>query len=208
MYNSSVDFVVKSIQKSPLVNLDGLIYQEYQDFLDESLIKKIENEYKLYNFDKLEAQEKRPRKKLSNQSKLSKELNILFSNIKITKSFEDLYCIPLSFTNCDVWQDGVGYFLPPHVDDSRIKLAVQVYLNESRSSGTKFFSSTVNDPLGPRKWQDEYLQHEVKEVYYKKNAGYSLLNNLHSFHGVMPNETENRLSLYLRYHQKNVVKER
>jgi hypothetical protein len=202
MYNSSVDWVVKSIQKTPVVNLNGLLYQEYQDFFDEIWTTKIEKECKLFNFDKLEKQEKSLRKKLSYQSKLSKELNIFFSNIKITKSFEDLYCMALSFNSCDLWQDGVGYFLPPHIDDDRIQLAVQIYLNESRSSGTKFFSSTVNDALDPRKWQDEYLQHEVKEVYYKKNSGYSLLNNLHSLHGVMPNETENRLSIYVRYSDK------
>ena len=55
MHNDSVDFVVKSIQKTPLVNLNGLIYQEYQDFFDDFLVKKIVNEYKMTEFDKLES---------------------------------------------------------------------------------------------------------------------------------------------------------
>jgi len=41
MHNDSVDFVVKSIQKTPLVNLNGLIYQEYQDFFDDIWLKKL-----------------------------------------------------------------------------------------------------------------------------------------------------------------------
>lgn len=202
MYNSSVDFVVKSIQKSPLVNLNGLIYQEYENFFDEPWIEKIQKEYNLYNFDQLEKQEHKPRKKLNYQSKLSKELTILFSNSKITNSLQKSYNTTLKFSSCDLWWDGVGYFLHPHVDDGRIKLAVQIYLNESRSSGTKFFSSTVNDVIKSEKWQDKYLQHEVKEIYYKRNFGYSLLNNHNSLHGVMPNETENRLSVYVRYTEK------
>jgi len=51
MYNSSVDFVVKSIQKLPLVNLDGLIYQEYHNFFEDIWLEKIKNLYHLYNFD-------------------------------------------------------------------------------------------------------------------------------------------------------------
>jgi hypothetical protein len=133
---------------------------------------------------------------------LSKELKILFSNVKIKHALEKIYNTALKFSSCDLWQDGAGYFLSPHVDDSRIKLALQIYLNDSKSSGTKFFSPTVSNISQLQKWKQEYLQHEVKEIYYKKNCGYSLLNNQNSFHGAMPNVGDSRLSIYVRYSDK------
>jgi len=199
MYNSSVDFVVKSIQKSPLVNLNGLIYQEYQDFLDDFLLNKIVNEYKMFEFDKLENQGYKPRAKLSYQSKLSKELNIFFSNVKIKNSLEKIYNTELKFSSCDVWQDGQAYFLHPHTDDRRIKLALQIYLGENVAEGTKFFSQFVSNIAEVEVWKEDYSKYEVKEINYKKNCGYSLLNNQQSWHGVAPNNIDNRLSLYVRY---------
>jgi hypothetical protein len=198
MHNDSVDFVVKSIQKTPLVNLNGLIYQEYQDFFDDFLVKKIVNEYKMFEFDKLELQEHKPRRKLSYRSKLSKELKILFSNVKIKNALEKTYSTELKFSSCDVWQDGQAYFLQPHTDDKRIKLALQIYLGENIAAGTKFFSKLISNITEGEVWKEDYLQYEVKEIHYKKNCGYSFLNNEQSWHGVAPN-TNNRLSLYVRY---------
>jgi len=199
MYNDSVDFVVKSIQKTPLVNLNGLFYQEYQDFFDEFLVNKIVNEYKMYEFDKLETQERKPRIKLSYQSKLSKELKILFSNVKIKNALEKTYSTKLEFLSLDVWQDGQGYFLQPHTDDKRIKLALQIYLGENVAAGTKFFSQLVSKIVEAKAWKEDYLQYEAKEIHYKKNYGYSLLNNEQSWHGVAFNHANNRLSVYVRY---------
>ena len=168
MYNSSVDFVVKSIQKSSLVNLNGLVYQEYQDFLDDFLVNKIMNEYKMSEFDKLENQDHKPRAKLSYQSKLSKELKILFSNVKIKNALEKTYKTKLKFSSCDVWQDGQAYFLHPHTDDKRIKLSLQIYLGENVAEGTKFFSQLVSKIAEVEVWKEDYLQYEVKEIHYKK----------------------------------------
>jgi hypothetical protein len=199
MYNDSVDFVVKSIQKTPLVNLNGLIYQEYQDFFDDFLVNKIVNEYKMTEFDKLESQEHKSRTKLSYQSKLSKELKILFSNVKIKNALEKTYSTELKFSSFDLWQDGKGYFLEPHTDNQRIKLALQIYLGENVAAGTKFFSKLVSNITEVGVWKEDYLQHEAKEIHYKKNCGYSLLNNEQSWHGVAFNHVDNRLSAYVRY---------
>jgi hypothetical protein len=97
-----------------------------------------------------------------------------------------------------VWQDGQAYFLHPHTDDKRIKLALQIYLGENIAAGTKFFSQLVSKIAEHEVWKEDYLQYEVKEIHHKKNGGYSLLNNEQSWHGVAPN-TNNRLSLYVRY---------
>ena len=200
MYNSSVDFVVKSIQKIPLVNLNGFVYQEYQNFFDNFWLEKILKEYQSYTFDLLENQEKTLRKKLSYESKLSKELNILFSNTKIKNTLEQVYEIKLKFLNCDLWQDSQGYMLNPHLDDNRIKLSLQIYLGELPDSGTKFFSPTVAKISKRNLWKKEYLQHEIKEIVYKKNHGYSMLNNSNAWHGVSPSFNDKRLSVYIRYH--------
>lgn len=199
MHNASVDFVVKSIQKSPLVNLNGLLYQEYEDFFDDFLVNKIMNEYKMSEFDKLETQEHKPRRKLSYQSKLGKELKIFFSNVKIKNALEKIYSTELKFSSCDVWQDGQAYFLTPHTDNKSIKLSLQIYLGENVAEGTKFFSQLVSKIVEVGVWKQDYLQHEVKEIHYKKNCGYSLLNNQQSWHGVAPNHVDNRLSVYVRY---------
>jgi len=183
-----------------LVNLNGLIYQEYQDFFDDFLVKKIVNEYKMFEFDKLGGQGHKPRRKLSYQSKLSKELKIFFSNVKIKNALEKTYSTELKFSSCDVWQDGEAYFLHPHTDDTSIKLALQIYLSENIAAGTKFFSQLVSKIAEVEVWKEDYLQYEVKEIHYKKNCGYSLLNNEQSWHGVTPNTINNRLSLYVRYH--------
>jgi hypothetical protein len=199
MHNDSVDFVVKSIQKTPLVNLNGLIYQEYEEFFDDFLMAKITNEYNLSELDYLEDQEHKPRKKISYLSKLSKELHIFFSNKKITTTLEKIYQIKLKFCSADIWNDSTQYFLHPHIDDYRIKLAIQIYLGELPASSTKFFSSNVSQITEHNVWKKEYLTHEVNEIVYKKNKGYSLLNNEYSWHGVQPNPTDNRLSVYVRY---------
>ena len=199
MHNDSVDFVVKSIQKTPLVNLNGLIYQEYQDFFDDVWIEKIKNSYHLYNSDSLENQEKKPRQKLSYQSILAKELKIFFSHSKISAALEKIYVTKLKFSSCDLWNDSKNYFLTPHIDDNRIKLALQIYVGQIGASSTKFFSSAVVPILKNAVWKQEYLQYEIKEISYKKNYGYSLLNNEKSWHGVAPNQVNDRLSIYVRY---------
>ena len=199
MHNDSVDFVVKSIQKTPLVNLNGLIYQEYQDFFDDLWLEKLKIELEKLELTTLEKQEHKPRKKLSYQSILAKELKILFSHKKITAALEEIFGLKLKVSSCDIWQDSKDYFLLPHIDDTRIKLAQQIYIGESSASGTKFFSSKINEIIKKDVWKQEYLQYQVKEIRYKKNHGYCLLNTENSWHGVQPNTSDNRLSVYVRY---------
>ena len=82
MHNDSLDFVVKSIQKTPLVNLNGLIYQEYQDFFDDIWLEKLKidlEKLKLTTLDKQEKLEKSFRRRVDYSEKISKELNIFFN---------------------------------------------------------------------------------------------------------------------------------
>jgi hypothetical protein len=187
MHNDSVDFVVKSIQKTPLVNLNGLIYQEYQDFFDDIWLERLNFNFDSVKTNKLEKQEKDNRFKVDYSEKISKELNIFFKKTKITKALEEKFNLSLNPDTADIWFDFFGYQLTPHVDDTRIKLALQIYLGDQEQPGTTFYDSTEN-------------HNKIHKVLYKKNNGYSLLNNDKSWHSIDSSVISGfRKSIYIRY---------
>jgi len=202
MYNSSVDFVVKSIQKTPLVNLNGLIYQEYQDFFDDTWLEKLKIDTKFIKLEKLTNQENKKRARVHYEEKISKELNILFRNNKITNCLEDIFMTKLKPNSSDIWIDYPGYSFKPHTDDPSIKLALQIYVGEGNHPGTTLFSSPDliklkgNNIAIAETISDNNKIHEIK---YKKNKGYGLLNNEMSCHGVSPVTEGERISVYARY---------
>jgi hypothetical protein len=180
MFNLSTQDVVLSIEKAPLKIVRGIIYQEYQNFFD--------NTYELdfgkkENFEKLQNQTHLNRLKLSKDDEDMKKLTVFFMNSSITKALEKKFQTDLKFSSVDVWIDGKGYKLPSHVDDSRIKLHIQVYLSDN-NKGTSLYNS-----------QGELLY----TFPFKKNYGYALYNNAHSYHGVEEVKEDGRTSLYVRY---------
>jgi len=187
MHNDSVDFVVKSIQKSPLVNLNGLIYQEYQDFFDDIWLEKFNFDYNNIKTVKLQKQEDTARLKIDYSEKISKQLNILFRHKKIMNCLQEIFLIKLKPSTSDIWIDLKGYRLSPHTDDKSIKLALQIYIGDQQQPGTSFYDASN-------------IYNKLHEVSYKKNKGYALLNNEKSFHGVSPTVAEGqRISAYVRY---------
>ena len=115
-----------------------------------------------------------------------KKLKIFFSNSKITKALEIKFNTPLKFESVDIWSDSAGYNLPPHTDDQRIKLALQIYLGTETNVGTSLFDGDNN---------------VIKTFPYRFDSGYALLNNSVSLHGTEGTVAENnpRRSLYVRY---------
>ena len=190
MHNDSVDFVVKSIQKTLLVNLNGLIYQEYQDFFDDSWLEKLSIDSEKLKLTILETQEeleKKFRRRVDYSEKISKELNIFFKNKKITTCLEDIFSTKLKMDSSDIWIDYPGYCLKPHLDDTRIKLAIQIYIGDQQHPGTSLYSSSK-------------ITSKVHEIVYKRNKGYALLNNDKSWHAVQPKIVDGqRRSVYIRY---------
>ena len=91
MHNDSVDFVVKSIQKTPLVNLNGLFYQEYNEFFDNFWLDKLNFNFNQIKTNKLEKQQENHRFKVEYSEKISKELNILFKHALIKKTLEEKF---------------------------------------------------------------------------------------------------------------------
>lgn len=180
MFNLSTQEVVSSIEKAPLVNLNGIIYQEYNDFFGKNFVLPNLQDR---SFVKLEFQEHLPRVRLDYHDDIMRQIKIFFMKNIITRCLSRKFKTDLKFKSVDIWVDDKGYKLGPHTDDARIKLALQIYLGDN-NIGTSLYKDDKN----------------IKTFEYKFNSGYALLNNDKSFHG-LDNEVEKskRVSLYARY---------
>ena len=180
MFNLSTQEVVLSIEKSPLRIVHGTIYQEYRDFFGKDFSFPTLQDKK---FTKLELQENKPRKRLDYNDDLMKQIKILFMNRSITGALEKKFNTSLTFDSADIWIDDKGYKLTPHTDDSRIKLALQIYLSDN-NEGTSLYDN------------DGTIRYTFP---FKFNGGYALYNGMYSTHGVEEIENNGRTSLYVRY---------
>ena len=180
MFNLSTQEVVLSIEKSPLSVVHGTIYQEYQNFFGKKFIlPSLDNK----KFTKVEYQEHKPRKRLDHNDELMKKIKILFMNTNIKGALENKFNTGLTFDSADIWIDDRGYMLGPHTDDSRIKLALQIYLSDN-NEGTSLYDNIGN----------------IRYTFpFKFNCGYALYNGVYSHHGVEEIDNDGRTSLYVRY---------
>lgn len=180
MFNLSIKEVVLSIEKSSLVNLNGIVYQEYQNFFGDGFhIPDLAGR----KFDLLENQDDLPRRKLNYSDEISKKLKVFFMHSAITKALETKFDTALKFESVDIWVDDAGYVMQPHVDDSSIKLALQIYLGND-NVGTSLYTNGT----------------PTKTFPFRENCGYALLNNHNSLHGLDRKVTKDgRISLYARY---------
>ena len=182
MFNLSTQEVVLSIENAPVVKLNGLVYQEYNNFFGKNILEELANLDNL-KFVKLEKQFDMPRQRVDYAEQLMKKMKIFFLQSTITNALQKKFHTSLTLDSVDLWQDNAGYYLTPHTDDTRIKLALQIYLGND-NQGT-----TLYDKAG-------------KELYtfpFQENFGYALLNNEHSYHGVKEITENGRTSLYVRY---------
>jgi len=78
-----------------------------------------------------------------------------------------------------LWKDEEDFWMGPHLDNDRVKVAVQIYLDDRNSPGTQFGDRLVN---------------------YGRNRGYIMYNSPDMLHGV-PEQIphEGRLSVYALY---------
>ena len=186
MIHLSTQDVVSSIEKSTLLVKQGIFYQHYQEFFGNDVLKNLESVENLKTTE-LERQIGFGRGNIDHSETIMKKMKIFFSSTKITKTLETKFDTPLKFKSVDVWTDKPGYFLPPHIDDPRIKLAVQIYLGSGPNAGTCLFDK----------------DHNILDTFeYKPNCGYALLNNdvsLHGLTGIVPDNNNLRKSIYVRY---------
>jgi hypothetical protein len=180
MFNLSTQEVVSSIEKTPLVNLDGTYFQKYQDFFGkEFTLPALENK----NFENLEGHEDWSRARLDYNDDLAKKIKIFLMNSTITHALGSKFKTSLKFESVDIWLDGKGYRLAPHTDHSNIKLSLQIYLSDD-NKGTSLYDDEGN------------IRHTFP---FNFNSGYALYNNVHSRHGLEELEKDGRISLYARY---------
>ena len=180
MLHLSTKEVVLSIEKAELEIKHGIIYQKYPNFFGNTF----ELDFgKKENFEKLENQTDLNRLKLSKDDEVIKRLTVFFMNSSITQALERKFKTDLTFDSVDVWIDDKGYKLPPHLDDKRIKLHLQVYLSNN-NEGTSLYN-----PQGDL----------LYTFPFKVNYGYALYNGAYSYHGVEEVEEDGRTSLYVRY---------
>ena len=180
MFNLSTQDAVLSIEKTPLNEMHGKIYQEYREFFGNGFsLPSLEGK----KFAKLGSQEGEPRARLDYNDELMKRITVFFMGSKITHALEKKFKTELKFASADIWIDDAGYRLMPHTDDDSIKLAIQIYLSED-NVGTSFY-----DDAGK-------LQYTFP---FKFNCGYSLYNGQGSHHGVEKVMRNGRTSLYVRY---------
>ena len=183
MFNLSTQDVVQSIEKAPLVILDGIHYQEYHNFFGKNILDQLKT-LTIYDFDHLDKQKFMPRLKIAYHTEIMKKLKIFFMHTSISNALERKFKTDLKFESVDIWRDGPSYRLPPHTDDSRIKLALQIYLSND-NVGTSLYGSDYNI---------------IKSFAYNFNSGYALLNNKFSLHGTTGKVTNpDRWSMYVRY---------
>ena len=185
MFNDSIRFVAQSIEKSPLVNLDGILYQEYDNFFDEDTIKMLSFTKDSVSLNKFALQENKARFVVSHSEKIHRHMTILFRHNSIREALEKKFNKKLKNSSVDIWYDGPKYTLEPHTDFHTIQLSLQIYLGDPPNPGTSLYKAGT----------------EIKTFDYKKNTGYSLLNNEVSFHGVTGDIFENNLrkSIYVRF---------
>ena len=190
MFNDSINFVAQSIEKSQLVERNGCYYQRFQDMLPESLLSElVKLDTSSCSVVKLEKQEHMSRVRVDYSEAISKKLNIIFKSSKIKNILEHKYKLKLYRQTTDIWFDSIGYNLSPHIDDTRLALSLQIYLDTEKDiPGTALYDAETDDiPFCVFK--------------YVKNTGYSLLNNDRSWHGTefAMNSDKIRKSIYIRY---------
>tara|TARA_Y100000385_G_C12845455_1_gene530703 strand:+ start:45 stop:497 length:453 start_codon:yes stop_codon:yes gene_type:complete len=85
----------------------------------------------------------------------------------------------MEFMGVTLWKDDTDFWMGQHIDNDRVKVAVQIYLDNRNSPGTQF---------GDRM------------IAYGRNRGYIMYNNQDMLHGV-PDCTphQGRLSVYALY---------
>ena len=181
MFNLSTQDVVQSIEKTPIIKKGEFVYQHYQNFFGNPI--SVLSDIRGVSFQRLQDQENLPRKRMSPNEKKSKQLTVFFMNSKITNALQDKFSTRLKFSSVDYWIDDVDYFLSPHVDNSTIKLSLQIYIGEDHP-GTVLFDNNQ----------------KVHTFQFENNSGYAMLLNDKTFHGLeYPVKRDGRKSVYVRY---------
>lgn len=169
----SIRFAVESINKTPIREHNGVRYQIFENFFDDSFLKKLEQiEDTDVKLELLEMQEKQNRRLVSYSETISKHLQIFFHSAKIINALkEKFYCTALVPKTTDMWFDYKEYQIMPHIDEG-YQLQLQIYLNNETQPPTAFYE------------KHNGIFKVFDSAEYKSNYGYCLYNSGPSWHGM------------------------
>ena len=160
----------QAIDSARLVKTDvWTVKNFFEPALLEDILTRVETET---DWHKQQLQENYPRRALSSTP------NGLVDNIRCMLNDLDFSRFGLTFSFVTIWKDSAGYTIAQHTDNSRVKGAMQIYLND------------IPQNLGT--WFEEI------EMPFIKNTGYIMNNTTKPKHGMknmVPVDTT-RYSLY------------
>ena len=119
-----------------------------------------------------ETQEQLPRRKIS--WLIDSPIELAYNYFNSLPMFAHL-----NFIGISLWNDDVDFWMPTHIDNDSISVAIQIYLDDRKSPGTQFPNRLID---------------------YGRNRGYIMYNNPDMLHNV-PKQIphEGRLSVYAIY---------
>jgi hypothetical protein len=146
---------------------------EVENFLPDELVKKlVEFSQGEVHWEQQEMQEHLPRCKIS---------WLLDSPVEQAHDWfaQCPMFVHLDFMGMTLWKDDIDFWMNEHLDNDRVKVAVQIYLDNRKSPGTQFGDRMIS---------------------YGRNRGYIMYNHKDMLHCV-PNQIphEGRLSVYALY---------
>ncbi len=188
MLHNSIKFVVQSIEKAQLVNLNGILYQQFNNFFDNDTLEMLSFDKHSVSVSKFPLQEDRPRFAVKHNEIIHKHMTIMFRHRSIKEVLENKFDVKLKGASVDIWFDSPGYRMEPHTDFHDIQLSLQIYLGDPPNPGTSLYG------------EDRTI---IKTFDYLKNNGYSLMNNEVGLHGTDGEILENNLrkSIYVRFYK-------
>jgi len=148
------------------------------------MIEKIRKEFKFNTeWNTVHLQEKFPRKAIPwKPESVVEEVYSVFRALE--QEISVIFSTQLKFQSVNFWQDSPGYTIDPHLDNNRISVAVQVYINEA-------------DPLlGTEMYKDGNVFYKLPWI---SNTGYILNNTPDSIHGMQTAGTTSRQHVYAIY---------
>lgn len=147
---------------------------EVENFLPNDIVDSLVEFSKQSNvpWELQEMQENLPRKKIN--WLLDSPVETVHNYFQSLPMFSHLY-----FMGVTLWNDSSDFYMEEHVDNDRVKIAIQIYLDDRNSPGTQFGERIIS---------------------YGRNRGYILYNNPKIPHCV-PKQIphEGRLSVYALY---------
>jgi hypothetical protein len=145
------------------------------DIFSSELIEKIKEEFDTNTtWENVQHQETRPRKSMPwKPESVIEEVHMVFQALE--EEISEISGQNLKFSSVNFWQDLPGYTIVPHVDNNRITVAIQVYIN------------VADLAAGTEMYKDGNMFYKLPWI---SNTGYVLKNVPTSVHGMtMPVDT-------------------